>query len=149
MSREASRSRWGHLNVVGAGLQTEIGGRKVRVGGMAKGSGMINPDLATLLGVITTDAAVEPALWRNIVKRGAARSFNQVRFLPAMSVGDPDLLFLFPPGCGGPTMVRCVKSCLDLQSSPPRLAVRLRHIHSPGPPCLSLERPSEMVKHIV
>jgi hypothetical protein len=60
-------------------VQTEVGGRKIRVGGMAKGSGMIHPDLATLLGVITTDAAVEPGLWRSIIRAGATRSFNQVR----------------------------------------------------------------------
>jgi glutamate N-acetyltransferase / amino-acid N-acetyltransferase len=50
----------------------------VRVGGMAKGSGMIHPDMATMLAVLTTDAAVEPALWRRIVSDAAAASFNQI-----------------------------------------------------------------------
>lgn len=61
-------------------LQTEIGGVKVRVGGIAKGSGMIHPNMATMLSVITSDAAVDESLWRDIVRRGAQASFNQARF---------------------------------------------------------------------
>ena len=44
---------------------------------MAKGSGMIHPNMATMLAAITTDAAVTPGLWRDILRRGAANSFNQ------------------------------------------------------------------------
>ncbi len=51
----------------------------VRVGGFAKGSGMIHPNMATMLCVITCDAAVAPPLWREVVRRGAVASFNQVR----------------------------------------------------------------------
>ena len=50
----------------------------VRVGGIAKGSGMIHPDMATMLSVVTCDAAVEPGLWRALFKRSAVKSFNQV-----------------------------------------------------------------------
>ena len=60
------------------GVQTEIGGQTVRMGGIAKGSGMIHPNMATMLSVITTDAAVTPDVWRGIMQRGAANSFNQV-----------------------------------------------------------------------
>ncbi len=59
-------------------MQVEIGGAKVRVGGIAKGSGMIHPNMATMLSVITSDAAVEESLWQDIVRRGAINSFNQV-----------------------------------------------------------------------
>lgn len=51
----------------------------VRVGGIAKGSGMIHPDMATMLSVVTCDAAVEPRLWRALFKRSAVKSFNQAR----------------------------------------------------------------------
>ena len=63
-----------------AALEVELwkGGPTVRVGGMAKGSGMIHPDMATMLSVLTTDAAVEPVLWRKIVKEAAEASFNQI-----------------------------------------------------------------------
>ena len=61
--------------------QADIGGVPVRVGGFAKGSGMIHPNMATMLCVITSDAAVAPPLWRDIVRRGATASFNQVHVL--------------------------------------------------------------------
>jgi glutamate N-acetyltransferase/amino-acid N-acetyltransferase len=50
----------------------------VRVGGMAKGSGMIHPDMATMLAVVTTDACVDPPLWRRMLADAAAASFNQI-----------------------------------------------------------------------
>ncbi|MEW6544143.1 MAG: bifunctional glutamate N-acetyltransferase/amino-acid acetyltransferase ArgJ [Nitrospirota bacterium] len=57
-------------------LQASIAGRTVTVGGMAKGSGMIHPDMATMLAYLTTDAAVaQPALQRAL-RRSVARSFN-------------------------------------------------------------------------
>ncbi len=55
-----------------------IGGRKVTVGGMAKGSGMIEPNMATMLGFITTDAAVSPAMLRRALKLAIAKSFNSL-----------------------------------------------------------------------
>jgi glutamate N-acetyltransferase/amino-acid N-acetyltransferase len=56
----------------------EIDGRTVTVGGMAKGSGMIHPQMATMLAFITTDAAVEPEAWRSLLRRAADVSFNQI-----------------------------------------------------------------------
>ncbi|KAK9865988.1 hypothetical protein WJX84_002281 [Apatococcus fuscideae] len=61
-----------------AAIETSIGGRPVRIGGIAKGSGMIHPNMATMLGVITTDAAIAPPLWRAILQHGVAKSFNQI-----------------------------------------------------------------------
>lgn len=55
-----------------------IGGRPVRLGGIAKGSGMIHPQMATMLAFVTTDCAVEPGLWRLLVQRAVDRSFNQI-----------------------------------------------------------------------
>ena len=59
-------------------LQVKNGGVPVRVGGFAKGSGMIHPNMATMLAIITTDASVEPSLWRTMLQHGTAKSFNQV-----------------------------------------------------------------------
>ena len=59
-------------------MQTEIGGTTVRMGGIAKGSGMIHPNMATMLSVITTDANVSADVWKGIMSRGASNSFNQV-----------------------------------------------------------------------
>ena len=61
-----------------ASAQVEIGGVGIRVGGMCKGSGMIHPNMATMLAYVTTDAAVEPGFLAAIVKRVADASFNQV-----------------------------------------------------------------------
>ncbi|MCL5056773.1 MAG: bifunctional glutamate N-acetyltransferase/amino-acid acetyltransferase ArgJ [Actinobacteria bacterium] len=56
----------------------ELDGRTVTVGGMAKGSGMIHPNMATLLCFVTTDAAVDPEFLKECVAYAADRSFNMV-----------------------------------------------------------------------
>ena len=61
-----------------AELELELAGATVRVGGMCKGSGMIHPNLATMLAYVVTDAAVEPGWTAQVVKAIADRSFNQV-----------------------------------------------------------------------
>lgn len=59
-------------------LETTIGDRTVRIGGMAKGSGMIHPNMATLLAFVTCDAAVSTTLWQQMLVRAADKSFNQI-----------------------------------------------------------------------
>ncbi len=59
-------------------VKTEIGGREVRIGGIAKGSGMINPNMATMLVFVTTDAAITPAMLQKAVSEDVADSFNMV-----------------------------------------------------------------------
>jgi len=59
-------------------LETMMGDRPVRVGGICKGSGMIHPNMATMLGFVTCDAAVSPPLWQEMLHRAADRSFNQI-----------------------------------------------------------------------
>ena len=54
----------------------EINGNWVRIGGIAKGSGMIAPNMATMLGFITTDASISPALLQSALAPAADRSFN-------------------------------------------------------------------------
>jgi glutamate N-acetyltransferase/amino-acid N-acetyltransferase len=54
-----------------------IGGKTVSIGGHCKGSGMIHPNMATMLGVVSCDAAVESEAWRGMVKRASMASFNQ------------------------------------------------------------------------
>jgi len=59
-------------------LETMLEGRPVRIGGISKGSGMIHPNMATMLGFVTCDAAISPPLWQEMVSRAADRSFNQI-----------------------------------------------------------------------
>ena len=59
-------------------VQIEVGGKTVTIGGIAKGSGMIHPNMATMLGFLTTDAAVSPEMLQCAVKEAADVSFNMV-----------------------------------------------------------------------
>ncbi|MFH7027954.1 MAG: bifunctional ornithine acetyltransferase/N-acetylglutamate synthase [Heteroscytonema crispum UTEX LB 1556] len=59
-------------------LETTIGDRSVRIGGISKGSGMIHPNMATMLAFVTCDAAVAPSLWQQMLSRAADRSFNSI-----------------------------------------------------------------------
>ena len=59
-------------------LETTIEGRTVRIGGIAKGSGMIHPNMATMLAFITCDALVATHLWQEMLKRAVDKSFNQI-----------------------------------------------------------------------
>jgi glutamate N-acetyltransferase/amino-acid N-acetyltransferase len=56
--------------------QVQINGKTVTVTGMSKGSGMIHPNMATMLGYIATDAAIAQSLLQQIVSEAANRSFN-------------------------------------------------------------------------
>ena len=58
--------------------QIEIDGKTVTVTGMAKGSGMIRPDMATMLSYIATDAAVEQSILDDILLRSVEQSFNRI-----------------------------------------------------------------------
>ena len=58
--------------------ETTVGGKKVTVAGIAKGSGMIHPNMATMLTFITTDAAIDSTLLQPMVKEIADLSFNMV-----------------------------------------------------------------------
>lgn len=56
----------------------EIGGKTVRIAGIAKGSGMIHPNMATMLCFITTDAAVTPAVLKQALTQAIDVSFNMI-----------------------------------------------------------------------
>lgn len=74
-------------------LETNLGGRRVRIGGMAKGSGMIHPDMATMLGYLTCDAAVPAEQWQALVQRAVQRSFNAITVDGDTSTNDSFLAF--------------------------------------------------------
>ncbi|HEY9752281.1 MAG TPA: bifunctional ornithine acetyltransferase/N-acetylglutamate synthase [Coleofasciculaceae cyanobacterium] len=59
-------------------LELMLHDRPVRIGGIAKGAGMIHPNMATMLSFVTCDAAVSPHLWQEMLSRAADRSFNQI-----------------------------------------------------------------------
>jgi glutamate N-acetyltransferase/amino-acid N-acetyltransferase len=74
-------------------LEADLAGRRVRVGGMAKGSGMIHPDMATMLGYLSCDAAVPAPVWQGMVSRAVQRSFNAITVDGDTSTNDTFLAF--------------------------------------------------------
>ena len=74
-------------------LEADLQGRRVRIGGMAKGSGMIHPDMATMLGFFSCDAGVEPSRWQAMVRRAVQRSFNAITVDGDTSTNDTVLAF--------------------------------------------------------
>ena len=71
-----------------AAVESVINGRRCRVGGMAKGAGMIAPSMATMLAVITTDAAISAGVFRRLLRAAAERTFNTVGIDGDMSTND-------------------------------------------------------------
>lgn len=72
--------------------QAVVGGVTVHVTGIAKGAGMIHPNMATMLGFVATDAAVAPELLQQAVRTLADRSFNRVTVDGDTSTNDSFML---------------------------------------------------------
>jgi len=71
----------------------DLAGREVTVAGIAKGSGMIEPDMATMLAFLVTDAAVDPSFLRAVLRRVVNASFNRLTVDGETSTSDMALLF--------------------------------------------------------
>ncbi len=74
-------------------------GRVIRIGGMAKGSGMIHPQMATMLAFLTTDAPVDAATLGSLLRPAVDRSFNQVSVDGDTSTNDA--VFVLANGAAG------------------------------------------------
>jgi len=79
-------------------------GNEYRILGLAKGAGMIHPNMATMLGFVLTDAAIEPELLDSSLRRAVERSFNSITVDGDTSTNDMVLL-LANGSCGGPAIV--------------------------------------------
>jgi glutamate N-acetyltransferase/amino-acid N-acetyltransferase len=77
----------------GSYAEAEIDGVTVRIGGICKGSGMIAPDMATMLAFVVTDAAISPAALQNLVSLYTRTTFNAVTVDGDRSTNDTLLLF--------------------------------------------------------
>ncbi|MCX6884879.1 MAG: bifunctional glutamate N-acetyltransferase/amino-acid acetyltransferase ArgJ [Verrucomicrobia bacterium] len=86
-------------------IEIRLGGRKVRIGGMCKGAGMIQPGMsatgkrpaatplhATMLCFVTTDAAIDPATLQGMLEEAVAQSFNRITVDGDMSTNDTVLV---------------------------------------------------------
>lgn len=59
-------------------VEVEIQGKSIKIGGMAKGSGMIHPNMATMLSFVTTDVNIEPALLNKLLKETTIDTYNMI-----------------------------------------------------------------------
>jgi len=75
-----------------ASKQLVIGGATVTVTGIAKGAGMIRPNMATMLGFVATDARIAPAALQALVREAADRSFNRITIDGDTSTNDSFVL---------------------------------------------------------
>jgi len=69
-----------------------LGGKRITLGGVCKGSGMIAPNLATMLAFITTDAAVAPEILKTMLRQATSASFNRVTVDTDTSTSDSVIL---------------------------------------------------------
>lgn len=76
-----------------------LGDKTVRIGGIAKGSGMIQPDMATMLAFVTTDAAVERSYLREALAKAVDSSFNMITVDGETSTND--MVALLASGAAG------------------------------------------------
>ncbi|GLT92506.1 hypothetical protein SLE2022_103400 [Rubroshorea leprosula] len=94
-------------------IESQVGETNIRVGGMAKGSGMIHPNMATLLGVLTTDALVNCDVWRKMIQVAVSRSFNQITVDGDTSTNDT--VIALASGLSGSTLISSIESCEAIQ----------------------------------
>jgi glutamate N-acetyltransferase/amino-acid N-acetyltransferase len=85
-----------------AAAQFSVGGRSAAIGGMAKGAGMIEPNLATMLGFVTTDAAVPAPLLDRALREAVDESFNAITVDGDSSTND--CVMLLATGASGVTV---------------------------------------------
>ncbi len=74
-------------------VMIKIGGKLVKIGGAVKGSGMICPNMATMLAFFTTDAAIEKTALKKAFKESVADSFNKISVDGDMSTNDSAIIF--------------------------------------------------------
>ena len=109
----------------GASRQFKLGGKTVTVTGIAKGAGMIRPDMATMLAFVATDAAVSPDVLQAVLADAARVSFNRITvdgdtstndacvLLATGRAGHPELRA--PQGAGHEALMRAVTEvCMEL-----------------------------------
>lgn len=85
-------------------VRLDVDGRAYTVGGVAKGSGMIRPDMATMLAFLTTDAPLDPAACDAVLRASVARTFNRITVDSDTSTND--MCALMASGAAGGSPIR-------------------------------------------
>jgi len=92
-------------------LEGSIGGQTIRIGGMAKGAGMIHPDMATMLAYLTTDIAIEQKVLQTSLQKAVHHTFNCISVDGDTSTNDTVLCLA--NGLAGNRMIRSRSSDLN------------------------------------
>ena len=93
-------------------VETVIDGKTVRIGGISKGSGMIHPNMATMLCFVTTDAAISADMIRKAVKTAADKTFNMISIDGDTSTNDT--LSVMASGLAGNAEITAEGEAYDL-----------------------------------
>lgn len=112
----------------GATASAMIGGTKVTLAGIIKGSGMIAPDMATMLGYIFTDAAIEPALLQEMLGQANARSFSCITVDSDTSTSDTVLVFATGKAGNTPLVNRDSPGADAFQAALSDICTQLAHL---------------------
>jgi glutamate N-acetyltransferase/amino-acid N-acetyltransferase len=96
-------------------VEFTVGRKKVRMAAMAKGSGMIRPDMATMLAFITTDAVIRRSFMKKVLRNAVNESFNRITVDGDMSTNDTVLMLA--NGTAGNSEITEKKSGAKLQDA--------------------------------
>ena len=93
-------------------VEISIGNKVVTIGGMAKGSGMVHPNMATMLGFITTDANISPLLLKQALKESCTKTYNMISVDGDTSTND--MVAILANGMAGNLVIDCPGPSYDL-----------------------------------
>ena len=93
-------------------MRFKVDGRKVTIGGMAKGSGMIHPNMATMLCIITTDVSIDRPVLRACVEDAVEQSFNRISVDGDTSTNDT--VIVLANGLSGTNLLKSYHPQFDL-----------------------------------
>src|SRR5690606_17633674 len=102
MARDAKPERWGEAGKAimttdtypkYATASVDLGGVPVTINGIAKGAGMIAPDMATMLSFVVTDAPIEAPVLQALLSKGVGKTFNAITVDSDTSTSDTLMLF--------------------------------------------------------
>ena len=94
-----------------ASFSFEVGGKECHIGGIAKGSGMIHPNMATMLVFVTTDAAISPEMLQKALSEDVKTSFNMVSVDGDTSTND--MVSVMANGMAGNEEITCEGADFD------------------------------------
>jgi glutamate N-acetyltransferase/amino-acid N-acetyltransferase len=105
-------------------VEFSTGGKRIRVGGIAKGAGMIDPNMATMLSFVTTDAAISRAELQHALSAAVDQSFNRITIDGDMSTNDT-VIALANGLAGNPPLKRATPAFKQFQAALDRVTRKL------------------------